>query len=133
MDARDFLVIADHFRASASEAERRTSVGRSYYALFNVVLGALSAKGVIFRQTPDDHHTLVSYLTKVKHRQAGSIAEALKGLRLDRNLADYDMRTAVSMKTSEFLYQKAKGAIEQFDSIPVTELNEIVRKIQAIP
>ena len=48
MNGRSFLRVADQFRASADEAEVRTSISRSYYALFNVLLGALSAKGVIF-------------------------------------------------------------------------------------
>ena len=44
MDPVDFLSIAGMLRASAMEAERRTSVGRSYYGLYNynmnLVLGA---------------------------------------------------------------------------------------------
>jgi hypothetical protein len=58
MNARDFLAVAAQFKNSENEAERRTSIGRSYYALFNVVIGVLTAKGVIFRQTPDDHIAL---------------------------------------------------------------------------
>jgi hypothetical protein len=43
------------------------------------------------------------------------------------------MNAVVSVKTSEFVYKKAKGAIETFDAIPSGDLNEIARKIQAIP
>jgi len=51
MDAREFLPIAERMSTSANEAERRTSIGRSYYGLFHVLLGALSDRGVIFRET----------------------------------------------------------------------------------
>jgi len=133
MDARDFLTIADHFRASLREAERRTSIGRSYYALFNVVLGTLAAKGAAFHQSADDHRDLVAYLTKVGHRDTGPIGQALNDLRAHRNTADYKMSDPISVKTTEFVYEKAKRAIERFDAIPSAEINEIARKIQAIP
>jgi uncharacterized protein (UPF0332 family) len=133
MDARDFLLIADRFRASPCEAERRTSIGRSYYAVFNVVLGALAAKGVAFHKSADDHRDLIAYLAKVGHRDAGYIGQVLNDLRTQRNSADYKMNAVVSVKTSEFVYKKAKGAIETFDAIPSGDLNEIARKIQAIP
>jgi hypothetical protein len=90
MDARDFFTIAERYKSSHVEAERRTSVGRSYYALFNVLLGTLSGKGVIFRGTPDDHYTLISYLTKAGNRASGIAGSALKDLRLERNRADYE-------------------------------------------
>lgn len=70
MDARDFLAIAERYRSCHIEAERRTSVGRSYYTLFHVLLGVLSGKGVTFRGIPEDHYTLISYLTKAGNRAA---------------------------------------------------------------
>jgi hypothetical protein len=114
MDARDFLVLADRLKDSQNEAERRTSVGRSYYALFNVVLG-------------------VSYLTKVKHRPSGSVGLALHSLRTERNRADYDMSIGINVKSSQFVYRKAADALTVFESIPINELDEIVKKIQAMP
>jgi hypothetical protein len=133
MDARDFFPIAEAFRTSTSEAERRTSVGRSYYALFNVLLGALSAKGVIFKGVPEDHYKLVSYLAKSGHTRAASVGSVLKDLRLDRNRADYDLTVTIAANTSAFRYQKAIRALEQFDSIPTAEWTIIVKAIQALP
>ena len=132
MDGRRFFEVADRLRASASEAERRTSISRSYYALFNVVLGVLSAQGVIFRETPDDHYTLISYLNKAHNRTAGLVGSALKDLRLEPNRADYDMKATVDARTSEFLYLKATRAIAQFDAIPPPDLQEIVVRIQQL-
>jgi len=133
MNARDFFAVAAQFKNSENEAERRTSIGRSYYALFNVVIGALTAKGVIFRQTPDDHHRLVSYLTKTRNRTANSVGSALLSLRTDRNRADYEMALVTSVRTTEFVFQKAADALAQFDSISPAEMAGIVTQIQAIP
>ena len=118
MNGRSFLRVADQFRASADEAEVRTSISRSYYALFNVLLGALSAKGVIFRETADDHYTLIGYLNKADSKVAAIVGTALKTLRLERNRADYDMKATFDTKTSDFLYLKATRALAQFDAIP---------------
>jgi uncharacterized protein (UPF0332 family) len=133
MDPRDFLAVAAQFKNSSDEAERPTSIVRSYYALFNAVIGALTARGVIFRQTPDDHRTLISYLTKVRHRTAGSVGSALNSLRSDRNRADYELASVISVKTTEFVFQKASDALAQFDSISAPEMGDIVSQIQAIP
>jgi hypothetical protein len=133
MDARNFLAVAAQFKNSGDEAERRTSIGRCYYALFNVVINLLTANGVVFRQVSDDHHKLVSYLTKTKHRAASSVGSALLSLRTDRNRADYEMAAVISVRTTEFVFQRAADALAQFDSISPAEMGEIVRRIQAIP
>jgi hypothetical protein len=123
MDARAFFfAITERYKNSQVEAERRTSVGRSYYALFNVLLGTLSGKGVTFRGTPDDHYTLISYLTKAGNRASGIAGSALKDLRLERNRADYDMNAAMHSRTSEFVYQKATRAMYEFQSIAPADL-----------
>lgn len=132
MDGREFFVIAEKFKTSANEAERRTSIGRSYYALFNVLMGKLSDNGVVFAETPDDHYKLISYLSKAGSRTAGIVGGALKDLRLERNRADYVMKTVIDSRASELLYQKATRAMAQFDSIPSTEMQNIVERIQAL-
>src|SRR5205823_5479310 len=111
---------------SESEAERRTSIGRSYYALFNVLVSKLSDKGVMFAQTPDDHYKLISYLGKAGNRTAGLVGAVLKDLRLDRNQADYEMKIVIDARKSDLLYQKATKAMVQFDSIPAIDFQKIV-------
>jgi hypothetical protein len=133
MDARDFLAIAERLRNSGDEAERRTSVGRSYYTLFNVLIGALGAKGVIFRETADDHQRLVSYLSKGRSKTAAAVGATLRDLRLERNRADYDLRVHFAPKNSDFVYQKTVAALRQFDSIPEAEMDLFVQTIQALP
>src|SRR5574341_332593 len=59
MDPADFLAVADRLRSSPSEAERRTSVGRAYYALYNLLVMRLSSQGFSFQKDGGDHGRLV--------------------------------------------------------------------------
>ena len=103
MDAREFLPIAERMSTSANEAERRTSIGRSYYGLFHVLLGALSDRGVIFRETPEVHRNLIAYLTKGRNKVAASVGAVLKDLRQERNRADYRLKEICNAKSSELV------------------------------
>jgi len=133
MDARDFLAIASEFRNSEKEAERRTSIGRSYYGLFNSVIATLESRGVLFHQTAQDHYTLISYLTKVRHKTARSVGAILKDLRQHRNDADYNMVFVIDSKTNDFLYQKAAKALGEFDSITLVDMQDIAEAIRSMP
>jgi hypothetical protein len=132
MDAREFLLIAERFRNSGVEAERRTSAGRSYYALFNVVVSTLAGNGVPFSETYDDHRRLISNLTNAGSTTAASVGRLLKELRTDRNRADYRLDEMFESITSELVYSRAIKALRQFDSIPAAELASIVKRIQAL-
>ena len=133
MDAREFLPIAKRYKSSTVEAERRTSAGRSYYALFNAILTTLSRKGVIFRGAPDEHHKLIAYLSNARSKTASSVSEILKRLRRERNVADYHLMVIFKASRSEFMYEMAIDAPSQFDAIPAAEMAVIVRNIQALP
>jgi len=133
MDAREFFPIAARMSTSANEAERRTSIGRSYYGLFHVLLGALSDRGVVFRETPDDHQNLIAYLTKCRNSVAAKVGAALKDLRQERNRADYRLKEICSERSSEFVYQKTMNALRQFESISEPELGSLVKTIRALP
>lgn len=132
MDGREFFVIAEKFKTSTNEAERRTSISRSYYGLYNELIGKLSNRGVIFAGIPEDHYKLISYLGKAASKTAGLVGSALKDLRLERNRADYKMNIVFDSRSSELLYQKAARAMAQFDSISSTEMQNIVARIQAL-
>jgi len=133
MNAREFFPIAERMSTSANEAERRTSIGRSYYGLFHVLLGALSDRGIIFRETPDDHQNLIVYLTKGRNKVAASVWAVLKDLRQERNRADYRLREICTARSSEFVYLKTMKALGQFESISELELVSLVKTIQDLP
>jgi len=133
MDPKAFLGVAERLRDSNNEAECRTSVGRSYYALYNAVIGILKSKGVVFRETPQDHQSLVDYMTRVGSRIVGPVALTLKNLRTERNVADYNMSRSFDAKKSNLQYRLAKDTLDDFEKIPVTDLESLVARMKEIP
>jgi len=129
MNPVDFLKIAEQFHVSKVEAERRTSIGRSYYALYNQLLAALSSQGVSFERE-DSHGRLVYYLINCPPLKARTIGEDLKTLRNHRNDADYDMAKSVNARESEFVYKKACNAVQQFGALDASDVDKIARCIQ---
>jgi hypothetical protein len=132
MDPAAFLDIAQQWQASDSEAERRTSIGRSYYTLFNILRQSLSSRGVPFHSSGADHGHLVDYLTRCRHREAARIGGILKDLRIQRNQADYDMNITINTSQSQLAYRRAQDAIDRFNALSQTDLQTIITRIQAL-
>jgi hypothetical protein len=132
MDPADFLDVADRLQASPSEAERRSSIGRSYYALYNVLLGTLSSQGVIFGRVGTDHGDLVHYLIKCGNREAARIGGALRDLRTSRNESDYNMNAVIDMAQSQLANGKAKRAIDRFNKLPLMDLQTVTRSMKHV-
>jgi len=129
----DFLAIANRFHASASELERRIAVGRSYYAVYNLWIGALSKEGVHFEKNADDHRTLVYYLTGSKVREAERAGESLKNLRISRNDADYAMEKHIDVNSSKFSFERAKITVTQFQALDSTRIKKLAEAIGYLP
>jgi hypothetical protein len=133
MDPAAFLHIAQQWQVSDSEAERRTSIGRSYYTLFNILRQSLSSRGVTFSFRATDHGVLVDYLTRCSNQEAARIGGILNNLRVQRNDADYDMNLTIDINQSQLAYQKAQGAVDRFNALSQTDLQTIITRIQALP
>lgn len=110
MDPADFLSVAERLRASPSEAERRTSVGRSYYGLYNVLWARFRTVANL-QGTSRDHHRLIAYLTENDDARLQQVGEKLKNLRDLRNDADYEMSFTIDAAQSELAYQWSREAV----------------------
>src|SRR2546428_12114500 len=87
-----FLEIANRYKSSINEYERRTAIGRAYYAVYNFVCDILQKEGVqTFRKDGGDHDRMVYSLTNCKDSQAGIVGNLLKDLKAQRKNADYRM------------------------------------------
>lgn len=117
MDPADFLAVADRLRGSPSEAERRTSVGRAYYALYNLLVMRLSSQGFSFQKDGGDHGRLVRYLIQSENLEASKLGERLKKLRTLRNVADYEMEAAIDANRAELAYRWARTATDLINKI----------------
>lgn len=133
MNPRDFLDVANRLHPSGYEADRRTSISRSYYAAYNVLVQALAAKGVRFERDPKDHRRLVHYLAQSGDHRMQTIGGFLKTLRVRRGDADYNMRTFIRPWDSQLSYVTANNAITQFNAISGPDLDHIAGVINALP
>ena len=133
MNPRDFLDVANRLHPSGDEADRRTSISRSYYAAYNVLVQTLAAKGVRFERNPKDHGRLVHYLAHSGDLRMQTIAGFLRTLRVRRGDADYDMRTLIKAWDSQLSCFAANNAITQFDAISGPDLDHIASVINALP
>ncbi len=132
-DPTDFLKIANRYHASPLESERRTAIGRSYYAVYNLLIGKLSKEGVLFKENATDHGTLVYYLVNSKVLEAQKAGGALKDLRNDRNDADYRMEKDINVQQSTFTFQKAQRTITQFKVLSSTKFKQLAAAIHRLP
>lgn len=133
MDPAAFLNIAEQFQGSDSEAERRTSIGRSYYALYNILFGSLVSQGVHFTHRGGDHGLLVYYLTQCGHPQAADIGATLRDLRNYRNNADYSMNVMIDTRQSRLVYGKVRSAVNTFRELQQSDMVMVVQRIKALP
>lgn len=125
MDPRDFFALALKLRDLSSEADHRTSVGRSYYSLFNLLRDQLAARGVKFGRDTSDHKRLPSYLQRSNVRDAGAIATALQNLRKSRTDCDYEMALVVDQRSAQIAVGQAQSAIARFDEMVKTKALDI--------
>jgi len=96
MNGIDFLNFARSLHSSADEAARRTSVSRSYYAIYHQMKEVLTSIGIYVSTAPSEHQRFVRYLkeggkTVGIKEDGGWCGETLDQLRTVRNDADYDL------------------------------------------
>jgi hypothetical protein len=116
MDPLDFLEVARALSRSAKESERRTSIGRSYYAIFNHLCLRLYPIAKM-PGTAEDHQAVVHYLMSANHVDLHSVGQSLKDLRDSRTVADYKMLETVGESQSEFALKKSDKAIQKFRAV----------------
>jgi len=114
MDPLDFLKVADNLKDSSDEAERRTSVSRAYYAVFNCIKSYLVQNRIPFFLS-GEHGQLIRYLFNSGVKEMEQLSRMIDDLRTDRNEADYNMdSTRFNKNTCILLYLKAQKVIEAF-------------------
>jgi hypothetical protein len=119
VDPVDFLVVAGRLRASEVEAERRTSVGRSYYGLYNL-LSECFRVGANLQGNGADHGRLIRYLSQSSDGALQKAGERLKNLKSLRQDADYRMNLVMGAGESELAYRLAREALTAVQKTPST-------------
>ena len=129
MDPLDFLNVAADLCESGEEAEHRTSVGRSYFALFNHLRIKLDTITQV-PKTNEAHQAVVHYLTGANNRNLSSVGQSLRDLRSSRNAADYQLEDPVAQADSRVALARAKNAVDKLRTVGDNALRNAV---QAVP
>lgn len=125
MQAKDFLEVAKRLQNSEDEAERRTSVSRAYYAIFNYVKGFLANENIEIPKYAPGHEKAYQYLLNSGLPEAKKLADDLLNLRAKRNDADYELTSPKyqhDKKNSGFICVKAEQFFERFNKVNPTSL-----------
>ena len=132
MDPADFLNVSSRLYNSGFEEDRRTSISRSYYALYLVLHLDLRAQGVQFTNTGRDHGWLVHGLMTCLDANAYRIGQELKNRQADRIKADYRMNATIDVARSEFAYKSARAMVNLYRGLNAANLATIVQAIKNV-
>lgn len=105
---RDYLPIIELLASDSSPASKRTRIGRYYYAAFLECRAHCEQRLGYTRSKMAREHQAIANLIGIQDQ---SIADALKDLRIARNIADYD--ELLSDQDTEVLLERA-GELGRF-------------------
>ena len=119
-DWREFLIIAHELRNDPREGVQRTSLGRSYYYVYN--LGLTTARGLTFSGAmPSLHRKLWDWCqtnTDLTIKQMGVIGLRMHSLRID---ADYK-NTPIQNLTGEVKTQLSRA--QEFEGLVAQSIGQ---------
>lgn len=131
MDPREFLTVAANLHAS-DEAGRRTSVSRAYYALFLSARDLLEAESLPIMHSAEDHQLVPNYLGDSGDQAIVDVGDAIRDLRHERTVADYDMQNLkFNRNTCALLVAKARTNLQVLDGLSPAVRNNVVATIKA--
>ena len=91
MDPRDFQQLAERLARGTAPADRRTAIGRAYYAAFNVAADGLRSFGFPIARAAPAHGEINYCLWNSGNPTLTAQAQRLEFLRRMRNRADYEL------------------------------------------
>ncbi len=116
MEGIEFLKVAEKFKASNDEDERRTSVSRSYYAIFNQIKTHFHRHKIRIPDNYEAHGKIYKYLHNCGIGEIEQHAKSFQSLRKDRNQADYEMdNSRFNKNTCNLIFAKAQLIIGVFN------------------
>lgn len=142
MNGIDFLNFAKTLHNSADEAARRSSVSRSYYAIYHQMKEILTSIGIHVGREPSEHQRLARYLkeggkTAGVTGDAGRYGQILEDLREARNEADYDLSlTKFNPMTCQWNWKLAETMYNAIDTNIVKykkSFTDYAKKINELP
>jgi uncharacterized protein (UPF0332 family) len=96
MQPREFLELAKELSKRDSEACRRTTISRAYYAAFHETRALLAGWGFAIRQSDQAHTAVTRRLANSGSTTLSVLSQQLVELKRVRNQADYDLQREIS-------------------------------------
>lgn len=115
LDPINFLEVADRLKDDPNEAFQRTSVGRSYYAVFLYFRDYLNSKGISKQIEPkkDIHDFVINCLSYSDTSIGSKVGQKLRELRQYRREADYNLKDSIKLGSAG-IFQIAKSTVDEF-------------------
>lgn len=117
MTGRDFLPIAQQLAAGSSEPLWRTAIGRAYYAAFHVARELPIDLGFTVPREERAHKYVIFRLSNAGDSTVEQAGRSLDSLRDFRNLADYDLRRALSAAMAQVRVRLAADVVGILDAV----------------
>lgn len=89
-DWREFFTVAEELAERVEERDKRTAVGRAYYAAFGTARSHLESSGVTLAKGSGVHGAVWGHLSKSPDPVERQLGTTGNRLRVTRNRVDYD-------------------------------------------
>jgi uncharacterized protein (UPF0332 family) len=128
MQPLDFLETANKLltNSDVTEADIRSAVSRSYYAVFLYIRQWWSTSGFRISRSATDHTKIYQALFHADMPGARARGEDLRDLLTNRRKADYDLTEHFNRSKGEEVLQHARRTISAFDAMDKNILKEAV-------
>lgn len=128
MDAKDFLKVAKQLLRYNNEAKWRTSIGRSYYGIFNYLKQECETLNIHIYDNSRGHDQLKTYLQNCEIDEGVEIGSKIGDLYTQRIIADYKLKEEVGESTAKTVFEKAQDITKRFPSIDKSSFKAGVEK-----
>jgi hypothetical protein len=139
MDGRAFLESARLLMATPTEANRRSAVGRAYYAALNETRAALARWGFSVPPGVDVEEFVNTRFYLAMDMDAVRVSDVLVRLQRNREIADYSLTEAVSFADESMvrdlllLAEIGIDLLDQIEADPVRRAKAVAAIRKAFP
>ena len=114
MDPKDFFKTAEKLKDSSLESDLRTSVGRSYYAIFLHFRDYLASLGLKKKDDKGVHFFVQACLSNSQIKKVQHLSAILGDLKDKRTKADYHLKENILKDEANDVYEDALEAVDNF-------------------
>ena len=132
MDPKDFFKTAKKLKDSDLESDLRTSMGRSYYAVFLYFRDYLANLGLKNRDNKSVHFFVQACLSNSQIKKAQQLSTILGNLHGKRKKADYNLNESISLNEANDTYEDALESIVDF-SITCEDETKLIENVKKAP